>query len=130
AVIERVLKAVSERESHVILLEDLPWFDEGTGRLLDTLLVAIAGTKTLVLLTFRPEFLADWKKKTVCQQLPLLPLGPQAMRELLDDLLGRDPSLSGFPELVQDHTGGNPFFVEEVVQSLIEGGSLQGGRGA
>ena len=129
-IIARLLKALGERESHVILLEDLHWFDEGTGRFLDTLLDAIAGTKTLVLLNFRPEFLADWMKKTVYQQLPLLPLGPEAMRELLDDLLGRDPSLSGFPELVQDHTGGNPFFVEEVVQSLIEGGSLQGGRGA
>src|SRR5206468_3110227 len=95
-IIARLLKALGERESHVILLEDLHWFDEGTGRFLDTLLDAIAGTKTLVLLNFRPEFLADWMKKTVYQQLPLLPLGPEAMRELLDDLLGRDPSLSGF----------------------------------
>src|SRR5262249_49819106 len=47
-----------------------------------------------------------------------------------DDLLGRDPSLRGLPELVEGHTGGNPFFMEEVVQSLIEAGSLEGARGA
>ncbi len=129
-IIARLFRSLGERERSVLLLEDLHWFDEGTGRFLETLVDAIAGTKTLVLLNFRPEFLADWMKKTVYQQLPLLPLGSAATRELLDDLLGRDPSLRGLPELVEDRTRGNPFFMEEVVQSLVEAGSLNGARGA
>jgi hypothetical protein len=62
--------------------------------------------------------------------LPLLPLGPEAIAELLDDLLGRDPSRAELHELLRDRTGGNPFFVEEAVQALIEAGSLEGSRGA
>src|SRR5262245_11885216 len=129
-IIARLIHSLGEREPTVILLEDLHWFDEGTDRFLETLVDAITDTKTLVLLTFRPEFLAHWMKKPVYHRLPLLPLGAAARRELLDDLLGRDPSLHGLPELVERRAGGNPFFMEEVIQSLVDGGNLQGARGA
>src|SRR5262249_8392044 len=129
-IIARLIHSLGERDPNVIVLEDLHWFDEGTERFLENLVDAIAGTKTLVLLNFRPEFLAHWMKKATYPQLPLLPLGAVAMRELLDDLLGRDPSLRGLPELIEERTGGNPFYMEEVVQSLVEGRSLEGARGA
>jgi len=48
----------------------------------------------------------------------------------LTDLLGTDPSLQAVTKLIRERTGGNPFFTEEVVQSLIESGSLQGTKGA
>ncbi len=64
------------------------------------------------------------------QQVPLLPLGPEAITELLTELLGSDETLEGLPELIRDRTGGNPFFIEEVVQSLVESGHLEGERGA
>src|SRR5262249_40765175 len=64
------------------------------------------------------------------QQLPLLPLNPEAIAELLTDLLGNDPSLAGLGGLIRERTGGNPFFVEEVVLSLAEAGSLEGSKGA
>ena len=46
-----------------------------------------------------------------------------------DDLLGHDASLAGLATMIHERTGGNPFFTEEVVQSLIESGALQGTRG-
>ena len=46
------------------------------------------------------------------------------------DLAGNDPSLDGLAELVHDRTGGNPFFIEEVVRELVEAGYLVGDRGA
>jgi adenylate cyclase len=69
-------------------------------------------------------------QKSYYRQLPLAPLGPEAIRELLGDLLGGDPSLSGLAEKIHERTRGNPLFTEEVVQSLIEAGSLEGTRGA
>ena len=67
--------------------------------------------------------------KSYYRQIALAPLGPEAVEQLLADLLGSDPSLSGLRELVGERTGGNPFFIEEVVQSLVEAGSLEGERG-
>ena len=68
--------------------------------------------------------------KSYYRQIALAPLGPEAIEELLGDLLGSDPSLDGLPDVVRERTAGNPFFIEEVVQSLVEAGSLEGERGA
>jgi len=52
------------------------------------------------------------------------------MGEMLRDLLGNDASLSALGERIRERTGGNPFFIEEVVQSLVETGNLLGTRGS
>src|SRR5207249_5685527 len=91
---------------------------------------AAPGNRSLLLLNFRPEYHAQWMQRSYYQQLPLLPLGPEAIKELFADLLGSDPSLHRLRELVQERTGGNPFFIEEIVQSLIETGVVAGSRGA
>jgi tetratricopeptide (TPR) repeat protein len=69
-------------------------------------------------------------QKSYYRQLPLAPLGPEALRELLGDLLGGDPSISGLADKIHERTRGNPLFTEEVVQSLIESRKLEGTRGA
>ncbi|MGH7822340.1 MAG: ATP-binding protein, partial [Candidatus Binatia bacterium] len=48
---------------------------------------------------------------------------------MLGELLGGDPSTRELKTRIREKTGGNPFFVEEVVQSLAESGLLQGARG-
>jgi adenylate cyclase len=54
----------------------------------------------------------------------------EAAAELLRALLGPDPALTPLSERIATHAGGNPFFVEELVQALVEDGSLVGTPGA
>lgn len=129
-VVRRVIQARGQKETTVTLLEDLHWFDGGSAAFLEPLIDAAAGTRSLVLLNFRPEYHAPWMGKSYYHQLPLSPLGPDAIRELLGALLGADPSTVGLAEAIHVRTGGNPFFTEEIVQSLIEAGKLQGKKGA
>src|SRR3954452_23124812 len=68
--------------------------------------------------------------KSYYRQIALAPLGPEAIEQMLADLLGSDLSLNGLGDMVRERTAGNPFFIEEVVQSLVEDGSLEGERGA
>jgi adenylate cyclase len=112
------------------VLEDLHWFDEGSDSFLAHFVEALAGSRSLMILNFRPEYQAPWMRKSFYQQLPLVPLGPEAIEELLHHLLGRDPSTAELVDLVRERTGGNPFFVEEAVRSLAESGHLEGTRGA
>ena len=49
---------------------------------------------------------------------------------LLRHLAGDDPSLDGLDGSIHERTGGNPFFIEEVVRELAECGYLEGERGA
>jgi class 3 adenylate cyclase/tetratricopeptide (TPR) repeat protein len=114
----------------ITLLEDLHWIDRGSEAFLAQWVEAVGGARRLLVLNFRPEYHADWMQKSYSRQLALAPLGPEAIRELLDHLLGGDASVSGLAAKIHAETAGNPFFTEEVVQSLIESGHLAGTPGA
>jgi class 3 adenylate cyclase/tetratricopeptide (TPR) repeat protein len=129
AVLRRLVERGGPR-GFVILIEDLHWLDPASDAFVAEYVDAIAGGPGLVLLNFRPEYRADWMQKSWYQQLPLTPLGPEAIRELLADLLGDDASVAGLADRVHARTGGNPYFTEEVARSLVESGALQGTRGA
>src|SRR5262249_55784118 len=92
-VIKRITQANGRGAAAVTLFEDLHWFDGASDAFLEQLVDALPGTKFLRVVTFRPEYHARWMRKSYYQQLPLLPLGPEAIAELLTDLLGTDPSL-------------------------------------
>ncbi|MGH7288919.1 MAG: ATP-binding protein, partial [Myxococcota bacterium] len=130
AFVRHHVEARSAREPVVLLLDDLHWIDPGSDAFLAHAVEAAANTRTLWLVNFRPEYHAEWMSRSWYRQLPLRPLGPEATAELLADLIGRDSSLAALPARIHERTGGNPFFIEEVVQSLVEDGSLSGGRGS
>jgi adenylate cyclase len=129
ALLRRITAARSRREPAVLVFEDLHWVDPDTEKIIDALADAAAQTRTLVLLNFRPEYAVKWMGRTHYQQIALRPLDAAASALLLEDWLGSDPSLERFVELVSRSTGGNPFFMEEVVQAQIESGALLGTRG-
>jgi adenylate cyclase len=131
-VLRRLVQGADPRvdsRSFTTLIEDLHWLDPGSEVFLEQWVEAVAGSSSFLLLNFRPEYHAAWMQKSYYRQLPLAPLGPEAIRKLLDDLLGSDPSTRGLAEAIHKRTGGNPFFTEEVVQTLIESEHLQGTRG-
>jgi class 3 adenylate cyclase len=129
-VIRQVIHSVSEEQPTVTMVEDLHWLDAASGEFLEHMVDARAGSRNLLLLNFRPEYRADWMQKSWYRQIPLTPLGREAIAELLGDLLGNDPSIAGLAGPIHARTGGNPFFTEEVAQSLIESGHLEGARRA
>jgi tetratricopeptide (TPR) repeat protein len=128
AIAQRVMRARSEREPAVLVIEDLQWIDGGSEGFLAKLMAALAGTRTLLLMNFRPEYHPEWTvvdgTDALYQHVQLLPLGAQATAELLHDLLGVDPSLNELGERIRERTGGNPFFIEELVRALVDQGVL------
>ena len=130
AVIRRIIQDPRVGADRVFaLIDDLHWADSGSEALLAQWVDAIAGSSSFLIVNFRPEYHAEWMQKSYYRQLPLAPLGSEAIRDLLADLLGADPSTRGLADDIHARTGGNPFFIEEVVQGLIESGNLQGERG-
>jgi class 3 adenylate cyclase/tetratricopeptide (TPR) repeat protein len=125
---KRLIHVQSAREPGVFVFEDLHWLDPASEVFLANQVEAVQGTRSLVVLNFRPEYNAPWMSRSYYRQIALAPLGAEAIEELLAELLGSDPSLDGLAELIRDRTQGNPFFIEELVQSLVEAGSLAGER--
>ena len=130
SLLKRVVRARSEREPHVILMDDVHWIDPSSDVFLAQWVDAILGTRTLLVLNFRPEYRAEWMGKSFYQQLALQPLSADVAKVLLREMLGSDSSLDGLGERMFERSGGNPFFIEEIVQSLVESEKLVGERGA
>ena len=129
AAMRRLIVANGERGPSVTVVEDLHWVDPGSQIHLDNLVASLANTRSLVLLTFRPEYHPGWNGDLPYRELPLPPLEEGPLGELFGEILGDDRSLDGLAELLTEHTRGNPFFAEETVRELESSGALEGRRG-
>ena len=134
---QRTLEAIKGlllRESQVqpllLVFENLHWIDTETQAVLDSLIDSLPTARLLLLVNYRPEYQHGWGNKTYYTQLRLDPLPPASAEELLQALLGDDPSLVPLKRLLIERTEGNPFFLEESVRALVETGVLVGERGA
>src|SRR5262249_2711181 len=79
---------------------------------------------------YRPEYQHSWGGKTYYAQLPLDPLSPQNAHVFLDSRVGRNEATAELKATLIERTGGNPFFLEESVRTLVEMGVLVGDLGA
>ena len=85
---------------------------------------SIANARVLLLVNYRPEYRHQWAGKSYYTQLGLSPLGQERAEELLAALLGDAAELGPLKRLVADKSGGNPFFIEELVQGFFDEGVL------
>ena len=134
---QRTLEAIKQlllRESQVqpllLVFENLHWIDAETQAVLDSLIESLPTARLLLLVNYRTEYQHGWGSKTYYTQLRLDPLPAASAEEVLQALLGDDPSLVPLKRLVIERTEGNPFFLEESIRALVETGGLVGERGA
>lgn len=133
---ERLLGLVHElvtsvgTQTSVIIFEDLHWLDEASGEFLSALVNAVAGTRILLLLNYRPVYLAPWSALPHFHAIPLSDLSTADTEILVRERLGPHPGLQDFFSLIVERSAGNPFFAEELVQSLVEKSAAAGDRGA
>jgi len=128
--LKRVLLRESQVQPLLLVFEDLHWIDSETQALLDSLVESLPIARLLLLVNYRPEYQHGWGSKTYYTQLRLDPLPPLSADTFLHTLLGDDASLQPLTPLLIARTGGNPFFLEESVRTLVETGVLQSERGA
>ena len=114
----------------VIVFEDLHWIDAESQAFLDSLVVALGAARLLLLVNYRPEYQHGWAGRSYYRLLRINGLPPETADEMMDALLGPDPSLRPLRRLLVERTDGNPFFMEEIVWTLRETNALEGTRGA
>jgi class 3 adenylate cyclase/tetratricopeptide (TPR) repeat protein len=122
--VRRLLLRESQVQPLLVVFEDLHWIDSETQALLDSLVDSLGSARLLLLVNYRPEYQHAWGSKTAYSQMRLDALSTQYAGELLDVLLGADPSLGPLKELLVRR--GNPFFLEETVRTLVETKALEG----
>ena len=128
--LKRVVLREGQEQPLLLVFEDLHWIDSETQAFLNSLVESLPTARLLLLVNYRPEYQHGWGSKTYYAQLRLDPLPPASADELLQALLGADPSLAPLKRLLIARTEGNPFFLEESVRTLVETGVLVGERSA
>jgi class 3 adenylate cyclase/tetratricopeptide (TPR) repeat protein len=111
----------------LVIFEDLHWIDSETQALLDGLVESLGSARLLLLVNYRPGYEHTWGSRTYYSQMRLDVLPAESAGEFLESLLGDDPGLGPLKQLLVRR--GNPFFLEETVQTLVETAALVGERG-
>ncbi|RME46898.1 MAG: hypothetical protein D6796_08395 [Caldilineae bacterium] len=113
----------------VVVLEDIHWLDKASLALLEYLLPLVNRIPLMFLLVYRPErHKACWQvQEKVAREFPhcasqitLRPLSSTDSHTLLTSLIPLEKWSDEILDLILDRAEGNPLFLEEVVQSLID----------
>src|SRR5579864_9170656 len=128
--IKRIVLRESMNQPLMVIFEDLHWIDDETQAFLNLLADSIGTAKILLLINYRPEYSHQWSSRTYYSQLRLDPLGKESADEMLLALLGDGRDMEPLKRVIIDKTEGNPFFMEETVQVLLEEGTLARDGGA
>jgi DNA-binding NtrC family response regulator/class 3 adenylate cyclase len=122
----RQMSRLSSRQRPLILaVEDLQWIDQTSEDFLASLVERMGGARILLLATYRPEYRPPWLGKSYVAQLVLSPLAPQDSLHLVRAVLQTDQVPSHVVRAILAKAEGNPFFLEEIVQTLVEQGGTE-----
>jgi len=119
-----VLSALALRPPTVFLLEDLHWADPSFVELLRHTLLEVR-EPAIVLCVYRPTFslFTSYQRRglgKIYKEIQLQPLSPSEAQDMLTSLLLTDRIPPEVRRFVQEKAEGNPFYLEEMVNSLIE----------
>lgn len=132
--ITQLLREGSRLRPAVVVMEDLHWADLSTIELLESLLRLAADHPILFLHVFRPGFeetagriLAFARERHAGRhlELPIRPLDPGAARRLVRNLFRGGDIPHRTRTLIEEKARGNPFYIEEVVRTLVDAGAVE-----
>ena len=128
---QRLIERRLERESLVILVEDIHWADTASVDLLRQVVDQLADRPLMLLLSHRPDTRSPLVARAAQSVIQVAPLSPDETRTLVASLFGASVDrLEQLQDFVATRAGGNPFFAEEIVRTLVGNGALvrQGDR--
>ena len=129
--LREILAALSQKEPLLLILEDLHWADDLSLDLVSILMDELISCPLLLLCVYRPEQKHRvWRLGSQAQrkclerytEIQLQKLPPASSRRLVQELLAIDNLPDSVREMILQKSEGNPFFIEEVIRSLIERG--------
>jgi adenylate cyclase len=123
---------LSQEAPLLVILDDLQWTDPSSLLLLHYLARSVQKTQLLLLGAYRSTdidakhpltpVLAELKRERLPQSISLKRMSQEDTSEIIKQILEQDDILPEFCKMVYEKTRGNPFFVEEVIESLKEEG--------
>lgn len=129
----QLLVDLIQHQPLVIFLEDIHWADSGSLDFFESFMDKRPNLPILIVSLTRStlfEQRPDWGKGTArTLRLDLLPLNEADTRLLIAEILQKLPEVpEAIMELVTKKAEGSPFYVEELIKVLLEGGVIVRGK--
>jgi predicted ATPase/class 3 adenylate cyclase len=122
----RYLLIRSTRDRPLVLaLEDLHWVDQTSEQFLDYMIGWLPRTRILLLLLYRPEYVHQWGSKSYYSMIGVGQLSTNTSAELLGAILEGGEVVTELKDLILNRAAGNPLFMEELTQTLLQNGSIR-----
>jgi DNA-binding NarL/FixJ family response regulator/tetratricopeptide (TPR) repeat protein len=127
------LQRTAEQRPLLVVLDDLQWADAATLDLLGVLVRRLADSPVLLLVSYRDDELHDRPAlratladlRRGAHELTLTRLPPDQVAQMIRAMLtGRREISPDFVGAIHARTDGNPFFVEELLRTLVETGEV------
>ncbi len=127
-----LIGALMDSHPLVLVWEDLHWADHSSLGLLESLLSLTENLPLFLILVFRPDEgrMQEWHKKIAAQlgeryhTLELSPLTSEDSALLVENLLRIENMPETTRQSILNKSEGNPFFLEELLRSLIDTGMV------
>ena len=120
------IEGVARRRPLIVVLSELHWADALVLDLIDDLFDRSRGLPVVLVATARPELEDRWMPKPGRHNSLVLhvdPLDATSIDHLLESMLGERPP-DDLRAVLLERSGGNPFFLEEMVALLAEAGVI------
>ena len=126
--VKSILTALAKKAPTIFCLEDLHWADPSSIELLRHVMLEIQ-QPAIVLCVYRPTISLFTSQQLnslskIYQEMRLQDLSTSEAQDMLESLLKTEIVPSDLKRFVQDKAEGNPFYLEELINSLIESGTL------
>jgi len=115
----------TEKTPVVLVLEDMQWIDEASFTVIEKLVKTAGQWRLLVLVLYRPDWRHDWAQLDFYHHIGLDELSEADSAGFVQTLLNASETPKEVVKAILSFAGGNPFYVEEVVKALLDGGFLQ-----
>ena len=136
--LRNLLVAAATARPLVLAFEDLHWADQTSLELLESLYGLAMNHQILFINLFRPGFeqttgrvasLLDESYSSYHDEIELQPLSAADCEKILIGVIGSPDLPIPFKQPIIDKSDGNPYFLEEIAQSLLDDGVVTVERG-
>jgi len=114
------IAALTRQNPALMILEDAHWADPSSLEAFGKIADRIHDLRALLIVTFRPDFVAPWVGQPHVAALTLNRLTRRDASALMDCLVAETALPPAIRERIIDRTDGVPLFVEEMTKAVVE----------
>jgi tetratricopeptide (TPR) repeat protein len=132
--VTQFLISISNDKPVLLLLDDMHWADQVSLGLLEHYVMGSSNSRILTLVGYRTEdvnadsplskTLMRLNRERLLETVAIKDLTMEETVEFIKRIFGEEAVTPEFADIILHRTGGNPFFMEEVLRSLVEDGTI------